>query len=167
MQQLQTQRRKVLVAISQLALLSSLTGCTGSGDTSTNPVTTSVGDSDLELLSSVAYDLYPYPDIPVALYLRIGEQLLQSNNPVVSAGLAQLRSAGGALPWKELDESVRLGILAMLENSAFFAVLRATSLEVLYRSPEVFSMVGYGGSAFEKGGYINRGFADIDWLPQE
>jgi hypothetical protein len=28
----------------------------------------------------------------------------------------------------------------------------------------MFDLVGYGGSAIEQGGYINRGFDDIDWL---
>jgi hypothetical protein len=28
-------------------------------------------------------------------------------------------------------------------------------------------MVGYGGSAIEQGGYINRGFDEIDWLPPQ
>jgi hypothetical protein len=25
---------------------------------------------------------------------------------------------------------------------------------------------GYEGSSFEKGGYINRGFQDLNWLPE-
>jgi len=162
---LQADRRKVLLAISQLALASTLAGCSQSAEQASAPAP--AGDTDLELLASVAYDLFPYPAIPAALYVRIGEQLLQANNPVISAGLSQLRSASGALPWKELDESLRVGILGMMESTAFFVAVRATSLEVLYRSPEVFAMVGYGGSAIEHGGYINRGFADIDWLPQE
>jgi hypothetical protein len=56
--------------------------------------------------------------------------------------------------------------LASLEGTPFFAALRAGTVEVLYRSPEVFALVGYGGSAIEYGGYLNRGFDEIDWLPQ-
>ena len=93
------------------------------------------------------------------------EHLLKAGNPVLTAGLQQLRTAVGAVAWKQVDEAKRLAVLTELQTSAFFAALRAGALEVLYRSPEMFDLVGYGGSAIEKGGYINRGFADIDWLP--
>ena len=34
----------------------------------------------------------------------------------------------------------------------------------LYNNPEVWPKFGYEGSSAEHGGYINRGFSDIDWL---
>lgn len=161
------QRRQVLLAISQLALAGSLTACGGSPEPSGAVTAPVAGDTDLELLASVAYDLLPFPALPAQLYINAAEQLLQSGNPVIAEGLVQLRTASGALPWKEVDESLRLSILATMEDSAFFAAVRASTITVLFRSPEVFALVGYGGSAIEHGGYINRGFADIDWLPQE
>ena len=27
-------------------------------------------------------------------------------------------------------------------------------------------MLGYEGTSFDKGGYVNRGFNDLDWLPE-
>jgi hypothetical protein len=157
------QRRQVLLAISQLVLASALTACTDAVEQQAAPVAT--GDSDLELLASVAYDLFPYPALNAEMYVRIGEHLLQGGNPALADGLQQLRAQVGDLPWKEVDETQRLAVLTELEDSPFFAAVRAGSLEVLYRSPEVFAMVGYGGSAIEQGGYINRGFDSIDWLP--
>ena len=29
-----------------------------------------------------------------------------------------------------------------------------------------FGVLGYEGASFDKGGYINRGFNDLDWLPE-
>ncbi len=155
-------RRRMLLAISQLALAASLAAC-GNADKTVAPGAT--GDSDLELLASVAYDLFPYPGLQADLYVQVSEHLLKAGNPVITAGLQQLRTAVGAVAWKQVDEAKRLAVLTELQTSAFFAALRAGALEVLYRSPEMFDLVGYGGSAIEKGGYINRGFADIDWLP--
>ncbi len=156
------QRRQVLLAISQLALASALTACT---DSAQQAAPTPTGDSDLELLASVAYDLFPYPALNADMYVRVGEHLLQGGNPAIAEGLQQLRAAVGDMPWKEVDEMQRLAALTEMEGTPFFAAVRAGSLEVLYRSPEVFAMVGYGGSAIEQGGYINRGFDTIDWLP--
>ena len=35
----------------------------------------------------------------------------------------------------------------------------------LYSDPEVWELLGYEGPSFDKGGYIDRGFDDLDWLP--
>ncbi len=42
----------------------------------------------------------------------------------------------------------------------------ATSSSSLYNQKELWPRFGYEGSSAEHGGYINRGFADIDWLPK-
>jgi len=157
------QRRQMLLAISHLALTASLAACGNGADAPAGTVT--AGDSDLELLASVAYDLFPFPALDATLYIRVGERLLQGGNPAVADGLLQLRTAAAGVPWKQLDEARRVAVLTDAQTTPFFAALRAATLEVLYRSPEVFAMVGYGGSAIEQGGYINRGFDEIDWLP--
>ena len=36
----------------------------------------------------------------------------------------------------------------------------------LYNQKELWPKFGYEGSSAEHGGYIKRGFADIDWLPK-
>jgi len=157
------QRRQVLIAISQIALAASLNACGGAPEQAATEVPRA--DTDLALLASVAYDLFPFPALEPAMYVRAAEHIQQSGNPVVSEGLAQLRAAVGAVPWKDVEESRRVAVLTGMQATPFFAAVRAGTLEVLYRSPEVFAMVGYGGSAIEQGGYVNRGFADIDWLP--
>ena len=50
----------------------------------------------------------------------------------------------------------------------FVAVLVGIALFIvsLYNQKEVWPRFGYEGSSAEHGGYINRGFADIDWLPK-
>lgn len=160
-------RRAALVAISQMALAVSLAACSEAPESAApGGDVEPQGDTDLQLLASVAYDLFPFAALTPALYVQVGERLLQANNPAIAEGLAKLREVSGNVPWKELDEAARVTVLASLQETPFFAVLRAGTVEVLYRSPEVFALVGYGGSAIEYGGYLNRGFDEIDWLPQ-
>lgn len=160
-------RREALLAISQLALAASLAACSDTPAPPPDAVEAEPqGDTDLQLLASVAYDLLPFATLEPALYVQVGERLLQGGNPAIAEGLAKLREVSGNVPWKELEESARVTLLASLEGTPFFVALRATTIEVLYRSPQVFALVGYGGSAIEYGGYLNRGFDEIDWLPQ-
>lgn len=158
------QRRQVLIAISQIVLAGSLSAC-GGAEQAAAPAP--AGDTDLELLASVAYDLFPFPALNAEMYVRVAERLQQAGNPVVASGLTQLRSAVDNVSWKDMEESRRVAVLTDMQTMPFFAAVRAATLEVLYRSPEVFALVGYGGSAIEQGGYINRGFGDIDWLPAQ
>ena len=157
-------RRRMLLAISQLALASSLGACGGTTEPAPQAAAT---ESDLELLAAVSYDLFPFPDLPPALYVQVGERLLQANNPAIAEGLEQLRASAGTMAWKEIDETTRIATLTAMQTTPFFAAVRAATLEVLFRAPETFALVGYGGSAIEQGGYVNRGFDQIDWLPPQ
>ncbi|NMG74203.1 gluconate 2-dehydrogenase subunit 3 family protein [Aromatoleum diolicum] len=63
-----------------------------------------------------------------------------------------------------LSEGDRVVILYDIEQSAFFQKLRGDLLYGIYNNKEVWSQFGYEGSSWEKGGYIERGFNNIDWL---
>lgn len=156
-------RRQMLLAISQLALGPVLAGCGEAAPPDQSAV--AAAESDLSLLAALAYDLFPFPGLTPELYLQVGERLLQADNPAVAEGLVQLRALAGSTPWRELDEARRIDALTQLQSGPFFAALRATTIEVLYRAPETFALVGYGGSAIEYGGYLHSGFDEIDWLP--
>ena len=156
-------RRRMLLAISQLALGAALAGCGGAEPPAA--VESAAAENDVALLASVAYDLFPFPELTPELYVQVGERLLQGRNAALDEGLQQLRSVAGSTPWRDLDEAQRLAALTQLQSSPFFVQLRAATVEVLYRAPETFAMINYGGSAIEYGGYLHRGFDDIDWLP--
>jgi hypothetical protein len=44
--------------------------------------------------------------------------------------------------------------------------LLADARDRLYALPAVWQAIGYPGSSLEFGGYRNRGYDDIDWLPE-
>ena len=55
-------------------------------------------------------------------------------------------------------------LLQGMEDSAFFQTVRGGLVTGLYNQKEVWPLFGYEGESFSKGGYINRGFDDINWL---
>jgi len=52
-----------------------------------------------------------------------------------------------------------------LEVSTFFGTVLGLCLTSLYNNDMAFAAFGFPGSAWEKGGYITRGFQDLKWLP--
>ncbi len=61
-------------------------------------------------------------------------------------------------------ESDRVSLLTAIEAGPFFQKIRGDMVTSLYDNKAVWPLLGYEGSSWEKGGYLNRGFNDIDWL---
>ena len=66
------------------------------------------------------------------------------------------------------DQSVGLQLqnLKRIDGSDFFETVRGATMGGLYGNPRVAAFFGWEGSSVEHGGYINRGFDDIGWLPK-
>ena len=63
-------------------------------------------------------------------------------------------------------ENDRVVLLQGASQGALFKKLQGDLLVTLYNNKEVWPKFGYEGASADKGGYINRGFNDIDWLAQ-
>ena len=63
------------------------------------------------------------------------------------------------------SETARVENLRQIEATPFFQNLRVQTLLVLYSTPLAYAYFGYEGEAFSKGGYLQRGFNDLRWLP--
>jgi len=85
-----------------------------------------------------------------------------STQQSIRKGLAAL-GAG----FDELDQAGREVALGKLEGSPFFSLVYAETINGLYTNKELWQLFGYEGSSVEHGGYINRGFDSIDWLPKD
>jgi hypothetical protein len=153
-------RRTLLAAIAQLAAAAPLAAQAIGGE----PAGFAVG-AELETLASVAYDIMPFDGIRPELYLRAAHATLAGNRSLTEQGLAELRKVVGNRRWIELDEATRIAALKSVEGSAFFGHLRMSVINTLFGDPDVWKLVGYGGPAVSQGGYIRRGFDEIDWLP--
>jgi hypothetical protein len=76
-------------------------------------------------------------------------------------GVASLGAGFAGAP-----EDKRVEALRKVESTPFFQNLRVQTLQVLYSTPLAYAYFGYEGEAFSKGGYLQRGFNDLRWLPE-
>jgi hypothetical protein len=79
---------------------------------------------------------------------------------LLSAGIAALGAGFAAAP-----ETERVAKLKAVESGSFFQSVRIKTLLVLYDNPIAWAHFGYQGESFSKGGYLQRGFNDLKWLP--
>jgi hypothetical protein len=125
-------------------------------------------------LVKMARDVYPHDKIADKYYAVVIESLdtAAKDDAALKAlledGVAELnaKAAGrkhggyGAIP----SEEERVAILKEIETTPFFQKVRGTMITGLYNNKELWPHFGYEGASAEKGGYISRGFDDIDWL---
>lgn len=133
--------------------------------------------SAMPALVKMARDIYPHDRLPDSIYeiavAAIDEQLAgdESGKLTLAKGLADLNAAAAALkgaPYLSITkEEDRVEVLKSMEKagSPFFAAMRSNMVTALYNQEEIWANFGYEGSSAEKGGYLHRGFDDIDWLP--
>jgi hypothetical protein len=79
-------------------------------------------------------------------------------------GVAGLDQAFG-IPFAELSEGNQLRVLTAIQDTTFFQTIRGKAIVALYNNPLVWQAFGYEGASFDQGGYIERGFDDLGWLP--
>jgi hypothetical protein len=65
------------------------------------------------------------------------------------------------------SEEARERALRTLERTPFFSLVYGETLNGLYGNPEIWKILGYEGSSVEHGGYLERRFDDIAWLPKD
>ena len=124
----------------------------------------------------LARDIFPHDRISDRYYLQALEPLetqaaaddklkaLLSEGVAALDRLAKLRFRK---TYAALDkESERLSLLYVIEHGAFFQKVKGHLVTGFYDNKAVWPLFGYEGSSWEKGGYLNRGFDDIDWLDQ-
>jgi hypothetical protein len=112
--------------------------------------------------------MYPHERFPDGPYERSAQAIATAAQSDVrmqaqlDQGLAELDAAGFA----SMDAEAALAHLHSISASTFFQTVRAEVIATLYNDPEVWGILGWEGESFSKGGYAERGFADLDWLPE-
>jgi hypothetical protein len=114
--------------------------------------------------------IYPHDSLGDQYYAAVVEALDQDAKgnadtaAMLKAGIAGLDQAY-RMPFVELSEGNQLRALETIQDSGFFQTIRFKVIATLYNNPLVWQAFGYEGEAFDQGGYIERGFADLGWLP--
>jgi hypothetical protein len=82
---------------------------------------------------------------------------------VLRDGLEALDADGRS--FADLGHDEQLARLRAAAATPFFAEVRGSGVVGLYNDPEVWAFLGWEGASSDLGGYLHRGFDDLDWLP--
>lgn len=128
-----------------------------------------ISEHEMATLLQMARDIYPHDRIADQYYaVAVKGYDAEDKKAMVAEGVAALDAAAKAAGHADYVsvgwEEDRVKLLQGMEDSAFFQTVRGGLVTGLYNQKEVWPLFGYEGESFSKGGYINRGFDDINWL---
>nr|WP_047167087.1 hypothetical protein [Sphingomonas sp. Y57] len=114
---------------------------------------------------------FPHGRLAPDFYRGVAETYLReiAAKPAATAehdrGLALL-DGNHIAPFANLPAVIQKGLVERIDQEPFFKAILWRGAELIYRDRSVWKMVGYESSSLEYGGYHDRGFDDIDWLPR-
>jgi hypothetical protein len=123
-----------------------------------------------QTLAALARTLYPHDAVPDVVYDRVPATIAEAVREdaaqarIVADGVADL-DRRGEQPFTQRTAEQRLADAEAIAGSEFFALVRSTAVVEVYSDPATWRALGYEGPSFAKGGYLRRGFDDLDWLP--
>jgi hypothetical protein len=133
-----------------------------------------LGSSNGQTLVRMARDIFPHDKLADEFYAAAVASYDQQApkdaalKALVTDGIAHMDKVAlnryGKRYAAIAQEEERLEVLYAIENTAFFQKIKGGLVTGLYNNKAVWAELGYEGSSWEKGGYLNRGFNDIDWL---
>jgi hypothetical protein len=110
-----------------------------------------------EALLHATRTIFPHDGLPDEAYLKVVDAL-QADAGNDDAVRRTIESGVGELDG-QLDPPSRE------EGSDLFKLIHASAVVELYDNPLVWRAFGYEGPSVHLGGYVDRGFDDLDWLP--
>jgi hypothetical protein len=130
---------------------------------------TVITPAQMATLLQMARDIYPHDQVPDQFYaVAVKGYDSEDAKVLVEAGIVELDAAAQALGHADYLsigwEEDRVKVLQTIEATAFFQTVRSGLVTGLYNQKEIWPIFGYQGESFSQGGYIERGFNDIDWL---
>lgn len=128
-------------------------------------------DGNREALLRITRLLYPHDAVGNDVYADVLDQAI--GMVAADQGFDRLLADAGG----ELDTSLagdflaappeaQLAALRGVQDRSYFGAILGAVANRLYSHTGTWGMLGYGGPSWEKGGYIDRGAGDIDWLPE-
>lgn len=140
------------------------------------PEESGLSAEELRTLKTFTRDLFPHDRLDDSFYIKAVAPLKDeaskdaATRRLLAGGVAQLNSltqSAAGKPYAEVtDESIRIAAVKSVAGGAFFNKVYNGTMTPLYNQPELWAKFGYEGPSSAQGGYLHRGFSDIDWLPQ-
>ena len=131
---------------------------------------TGLRPTTLHTMIQMARDIYPHDRLADRFYaIAIKDFDLKSAKDArvaetFEAGVDDLNQRAGGAYTALKDYPQRLALLKTIEPSPFFQAIRGSLVTGLYNQKEVWPVFGYEGESASSGGYLERGFNDIEWL---
>ena len=122
---------------------------------------------ELRTLTAMIRRMFPHDGWPDGPYQRAAAAIQAAaegdarHRAQLTQGLAELAARG----FGDMNAAAALEHLQAISTSTFFGFVRANVITTLYDDREVWALLGYETDSFAQGGWIDRGFADLDWLP--
>lgn len=133
-----------------------------------------LGEAVGRTLIKMARDIFPHDKLPDRFYAEAvtpyESQAAKDRalRTLLANGVADLDARAQrqhGQPYLDVPtENERVALLKAIEPGAFFQKVKGDLVTGLYNNKALWPLFGYEGSSWEKGGYVNRGFNDIDWL---
>ena len=121
-------------------------------------------------IAALARTQYPHDGLSDKVYARVPAKIAEAVREdadqarIVTEGVTSL-DALGTKPFAERAAEEQLADAKAIAGSPFFELVRATAVVEIYSDATTWRTLGYEGASFAKGGYLKRGFDDLDWLP--
>lgn len=131
---------------------------------------TTLSQEAKDILERIIRVAFPHKNIPDAAYGRMRDKIVAEAEAstwfrvILTQGLTSLGSHSEE-PFMDLAPERALAVLRRVSDLDFFGFIRRTTVLNFYDDPDVLAALGYEGESFSQGGYLNRGFDDLDWLP--
>jgi len=120
------------------------------------PDTAALSEETAQAIVRAARAMYPHDALPDDVYRRVADKLAES-------------AASDADAAKTVEDGAAAlgagGDLSRIEGTPFFELVRSTAVVEVYSDQRTWELLGYEGPSFDRGGYLERGFNDLDWLP--
>jgi hypothetical protein len=120
-----------------------------------------VSEHALDTTLRVARVMFPHDMLPDIAYAKV-VKALEAEAETIEQGVTALDDP---TPFLELDADAQLEAVRKMEGTEYFDLVRSTAVVELYDNPLVWQALGYEGPSAHLGGYLHRGFDDLDWLP--
>ena len=125
-------------------------------------------------LMRFARDLFPHKQLDDTFYAAAIAPLDSeaAKDPAAKTMLAKGVASLDALTMKDGGkrfattpaEAKRIAAIKTIEGSPFFAKIFGTTRGTLYNERKAWPIFGFEGPSSPLGGYLHRGFNDLDWL---
>jgi len=123
-----------------------------------------------KVILQVTRHILPHKTLDDAVYALVVKDLDKAaasdaaTAALLQGGVASLNKKAKG-DWLALSKEKQFDLVKQMSDTEFFEKIRSTAIVSLYNNEMAWAHFGYEGPSWPKGGYLNRGFQDLDWLP--